>query len=121
MSEERPVLMQHAERIAKLEEQTRELQQQVKRLQTRAAKRKKSKAGWWQSLSASDGALREVLLRIVLVLIGFICFSMYAALRLGGDGIEVVPGGAALWGPVWWIAVFLLMGIGVFLFVSSRE
>lgn len=120
MSEDRTVLLEQAERIAKLEDQTRELQQQVRRLQDKAGKRKKPKPGFWQVLRGSSGELREVLDRTLLALLFFVSISVFAAVP-SFQIIEYVPGGSAFWVPVWWAAVFLMCAIGAVLFVTSRD
>jgi hypothetical protein len=120
MLDQESVIAEQAERITKLEAQTLELQQQLKRLQGRADKRKRSKLGFWQSLTGSHGELRESLLRTNLVLGAFVLFPPMM-FGLSAGLIDLVPGGAALWVPVWWIALFLSCALGAVLFVSSRD
>ena len=120
MLDQEAVFAEQAERIAKLEEQTLELQQQVKRLQGIAGKRKKPKVSWWQTLSGSSGELREGLLRTNILLGAFVIFAPMM-FGLSPGLFDLVPGGTALWVPVWWIALFLSCALGAVLFVSSRD
>lgn len=117
MSDEKTILLEQAERIAKLEEQTRDLQLQLKRMQGRLGKRKNRKHGLLQSFSLFNDVWREILGRLAIALGGFVLFSLYVGIRL--ESLDPVPGGAAVWVPVWWAALFLTCAIVVILFVTA--
>ena len=116
MPDQETVIAEQAERIAILEEQTRELQEQMNRLQGSAGRRKRPKRGARQILSGS----RELLERTFVVLVFFASIP-FILLGFTTPLLEVVPGGSSIWVPVWWAAVFLMCGIGVFLFVTSND
>jgi uncharacterized protein (UPF0335 family) len=138
---------EHAERIGKLEQQTGELQQQVKELLKRQNKQGfKAKRNEKTPANALRDALNSDVMQNAFVLLfwaaagppilvilapwfidlqGLLLSPLFGlpssptpALPVS-ELIELIPGGKAVWIPLWWAAVFLTALAGAVMFIFS--
>ncbi len=120
------------ERIAKLEEQTQDLQRQVGAL----LKRHKRKKRVGKPTDLRDALSSDVMLKTLSVLLLVSLLPIFGPMTLGlflptsmsseipyppWEVLDLLPGGKSIWMPFWQISIFLTFVVGVLAFVSSRD
>lgn len=123
---------EQAGRIDKLEEQTQELQRQVAGLLKREKRRKRGDKGSDLRGTLSSDVVKKtfgvLLLISLLPIFGPILFASFLPSSVASafpfppwDSLKLLPGGKAVWMPVWQVSMLFTFLVGAVAFIASRD
>lgn len=124
MTDQKPPVGDQAERIAKLEEQIRELQSKVAGLQKQQRQKRRGNKPTDIREALSGETMQRLGILLVLVSFSPVFFAAVSPISVSDSFsyvFRILPGADSAWMLFWQISVLLTLLVGAIIFITSRD